>query len=207
MIVDKGQPTLLWIRRAHRALAEVLLHGTGRYSNAEFQSQLVGHAFLAPCRILSCHLSDQLPTILGESRSSPRFLFPAPEQPKSYTLPSDKRVRLHIHRCIAPREHSAQVAIIHGVESSARRGFTSRSWKSASCFRRKKFSAARVLWERATRKISSIKSNTVRENVREPYATARKTDEHDVNAQDSTLRPDMLPKHDFDSDEVFAEGR
>jgi hypothetical protein len=38
-----------------------------------------------------------------------------------------------------------RVAIIHRVESLARRGLTFRSWKSASCFRRKRFSAARAL--------------------------------------------------------------
>jgi hypothetical protein len=37
---------------------------------------------------------------------------------------------------------SLKFAIIHRVESSARRGLTFRSWKSASCLRRKRFSAA-----------------------------------------------------------------
>src|SRR4029077_6316416 len=65
MVMDEGQPTLLWIGRAHRAVAQVLLHGTGRYSNPEFQVQLVGDAFLAPGRILGGHLSDQLSKVLG----------------------------------------------------------------------------------------------------------------------------------------------
>ncbi|PYT19287.1 MAG: hypothetical protein DMG58_36705 [Acidobacteria bacterium] len=63
--MDEGQPTLLWIGRAHRAVTQVLLHGSGRYANPEFQLQLVGDAFLAPGWILSGHLSDQLPKILG----------------------------------------------------------------------------------------------------------------------------------------------
>jgi hypothetical protein len=80
------------------------------------------------------------------------------------------------------------VAIIHRVESSARRGFAFRSWKSASCLRRKRFSAARVLWERATRKTSRTASNTTKDNVRKQCATARKTDERNMNAQDYTLQ-------------------
>jgi hypothetical protein len=39
------------------------------------------------------------------------------------------------------------VAIIHRVASSARRDLTFRSWNMASCLRRKRFSAARALWE------------------------------------------------------------
>jgi hypothetical protein len=100
-----------------------------------------------------------------------------------------------------------RVAIIHRVESTARPGLTFRSWKSASCLRRKRFSAASVLGERATREARRTKSNPIKDNVRKQYATAPKTDGHDMNAQDCTLQRDMLPKHDFDSDEVLVEDR
>src|SRR5215469_8455206 len=55
----------------------------------------------------SGHLPDPLPEVLGQTRSSRWFGLPAPKQPKSLALPSDQRVRLHIHQRIAPREHSA----------------------------------------------------------------------------------------------------
>jgi hypothetical protein len=54
-------------------------------------------------------------------------------------------VRLDCDQRIAP----VSAAIIHRVESSARLGLTFRSWKSANCFRRNRFSADRALWERA----------------------------------------------------------
>jgi hypothetical protein len=81
-----------------------------------------------------------------------------------------------------------RVAIIHRVESSARRGLAFRSWKSASCFRRKRFSAARALRERAARKASWTKSNTTADNVRKQCATTRKINESDMNTQDRMLR-------------------
>src|SRR6516164_11617546 len=70
MVMHEGQPTLLWIGCARRAFVPVLLHGTGRYSNPEFQFQLVGEAFLAPGRILGGRRVVQLPKRLGEARSS-----------------------------------------------------------------------------------------------------------------------------------------
>ena len=81
-----------------------------------------------------------------------------------------------------------RVAIVHRVVSSARRGLTFRSWKSASCLRRKRFSAARALWECAAREASRTRSTTTKDNVRTHCATARKTDACDMNAQDCTLR-------------------
>src|SRR5579863_6627795 len=81
-----------------------------------------------------------------------------------------------------------RVTIIHRVESSARRGLIFRSWNSASCFRRKRFSAARALWEHAARKASWTRSTKTKDNVRKQCATARKTDEPDINAQDRTLQ-------------------
>src|SRR6476659_6276227 len=81
-----------------------------------------------------------------------------------------------------------RVAIIHRVESSARRGLTFRPWKSASCLRKKRFSAARALRECAARKANRTKSNTTADNIRKQCATARKIDEPGMNAQDRTLQ-------------------
>ena len=72
MVADESQPTLLWIGRAHRSTsAQVLSHRAWRYSNAEFQFQLVGDTFLSPCRIAGCHLSDQLPQVFGQTAVFP----------------------------------------------------------------------------------------------------------------------------------------
>jgi hypothetical protein len=68
-----------------------------------------------------------------------------------------------------------------------------------------RFSAASVRWERATRKASRTKSNTTKDDVRKQCATARKTDERGMNAQDCMLQSVVLPDLDFASDEVFAE--
>jgi hypothetical protein len=80
-----------------------------------------------------------------------------------------------------------RVAIVHRAESSARRGLTFRSWNSASCLRRKRFSADRALRECAAREAGRTKSMTTNDNVRKQWATARKTGECDMNAQDCTL--------------------
>ena len=59
------------------------------------------------------------------------------------------------------------VAINQGVASSARRGLTLRSWKSASCLRRKRFSAAREVWEeRIAREASLTRSKATNDEVR-----------------------------------------
>src|SRR5215468_7854190 len=81
-----------------------------------------------------------------------------------------------------------RVAIIQRVESLARRGLTWRSWKSASCLRRKRFSAANARREwtaRMARRIRSITTGTI---VRKQCATVRKSDESGINAQHGTLQ-------------------
>jgi hypothetical protein len=67
-----------------------------------------------------------------------------------------------------------RVAIIQRVESSARRGLTLRSWKSASCFRRNRFSAASERRECAARTASRTRSKTTNDTVRTQCSAARK---------------------------------
>src|SRR5262249_43940747 len=81
-----------------------------------------------------------------------------------------------------------RVAIIQRAESLARRGLTWRFWKSASCLRRKRFSAASARREwtaRTARRIRSITTGTI---VRKQCATVRKSDEPGINAQHGTLQ-------------------
>ena len=105
VIADEGRPSLFWIGRAHRAaVAQALPNRAGRNPDSEFQSQLVGDPFLAPGRILGSHLSDQIPKILGQARSSRRFGLPMPEQPASFVVPTDERIRFDIHQRTSPRK-------------------------------------------------------------------------------------------------------
>src|SRR5215469_2999547 len=76
----------------------------------------------------------------------------------------------------------ASLAINQRVASSARRGLTLRSWKSASCLRRKRFSAARDLWERIARQTSRTRSKATPEEVRRQCATARASNDTGMNA-------------------------
>src|SRR5499427_595852 len=89
----------------------------------------------------------------------------------------------------APRHGNMRlsVAIIQREESLARRGLTLRSWKSASCLRRKRFSAAKARRECAARKARRTRSTTTEESVRKQCATVRINGKPCMNAQDDTL--------------------
>src|SRR5262249_39210452 len=63
-----------------------------------------------------------------------------------------------------------------------------RSWKSASCLRRKRFSAARARRECAARKARRSRSTTTEEIVRKQCATVRISGKPGMNAQDDTLQ-------------------
>ena len=109
VVADEGEPSLLRIWFSSGAsILQVFPNRSGRNPDAEFEFQFVGDAFLAPSRILGGHLSDQLPEVLGQAGSSDWLGLPAPEQSKSFAVPTDERIRLHVHQRIAPREYSAQ---------------------------------------------------------------------------------------------------
>ena len=95
------------------------------------------------------------------------------------------------------------VAINQRVASSARRGLTLRSWKSASCLRRKRFSAARELRERTASKASVPKSKAAADEVRRQCATAWTS--NDTGMKDPTLW--NVTRTRFQRDGVFAEDR
>src|SRR5712691_10358222 len=97
MVMDEGQPTLLWIGCAHRSAAlQVLLDGAGRNPDPEFQLQLVGDALFSPGRILGARLADKLPKVVGQTRPPRWFRLPAPKEPESFAVPTDERIRLHV---------------------------------------------------------------------------------------------------------------
>src|SRR5215831_19080589 len=103
-----------------------------------------------------------------------------------------------------------KVAIIQRVESLARRGLTWRSWKSASCLRRKRFSAASARREWTTRMARRIRSITTGTIVRKQCATVRKSDEPDINSQHGTLQnvtgPTTAAWQEFLRTSVTSEG-
>jgi len=77
-----------------------------------------------------------------------------------------------------------------GLLESRRKAYrmTWRSWKSASCLRRKRFSAARARRECAARKARRTRSATTEKEVRKQCATVRISRKPDMNAQDDTLQ-------------------
>src|SRR5215472_11930191 len=189
VVPDESQPSLLEIGRSHRAAnLQVLLYRARRNSDTEFQSQLVGDAFLASGHVLDCHLPDQLPQVLWQTRSSGRLRLPAPEQPESFAMPTDEVSAWTCTR--APRHGNMRlsVAFIQRVESLARRGLTLRSWKSASCLRRNRFSAARARREYAATKARRTRSTATDEIVRNECTTVRINGKPGMNAQDDTLQ-------------------
>ncbi len=134
-------------------------------------------------------------------RGRPVDGLPTPEQPESSAVPADERIRPHIHQGIAPREHPTQRHHHPAGGVVCPRGLTFRSWKNARCLRRKRFSAARARRERSERTTSRTKSTTTEDIVRMQCATARKINDHGMNAQDGTLQ--TLPEHDFGSDGIL----
>ena len=77
--------------------------------NADLQQELVGDPFLAPCRIVLRHFSDQLPNLDGHPRTTGRLGLPFPEQPKSFPMPADQRIGFHHCERIAPFEESRKL--------------------------------------------------------------------------------------------------
>ena len=153
MVVDKCQPALLWIWCSHRsAKAQVLRHGSRRNPDAELQLQLVGDALLAPRRILDGHLSGQSLEVAGQPRSSRRFGLAAPEEPESLTMPSDEGIGFDDHQRHPPMEQPTDSGHQPPGSVAGPVWFDLRSWKSANCFRRNRFSAANAARGRTARR-------------------------------------------------------
>ena len=64
-----------------------------------------------------------------------------PKKSKPGSMPANQRLRLNHNERIAPVEYLESKANVMRVAESIRRGSTLRSWYSASCRRRKRFSA------------------------------------------------------------------
>src|SRR5262249_47738782 len=139
-------------------------------------------------RVVRSQLSDQLPESLGKRGLPVGLDF---QRQNSRNPLRCHRMSVSAFTFTSELPHGnirLRVAIIHRAESSARRGLTFRSWNSASCLRRKRFSAARALRECIAREASRTKSMTANDNARKQWATARKTGERDMNAQDCRLQ-------------------
>ena len=86
---------------------------------------------------------------------------PAPKQAKSLSVPADERIGLHDDEGVLPVEHSGQRRHRESRGVIVRRGVCSRSTKKVSCFRRKRFSAARALWEHGRLRTNAMASRTM----------------------------------------------
>ena len=159
MVMDEGQPPL----RVDRACAPVRRAGTSPPCGAILESRV---SVSTRWRCVPRPRSDSQRPSLGSTR---RRSLARRGRPVGFDFQrQNSRNPLRCHRMSvsgftftsASRHWNIRlrVAIIHRVESSARRGLTFRSWNSASCLRRKRFSAARALRECATRKASRTRS-------------------------------------------------
>lgn len=189
VVADEGEPSLLRIWFSSGAsILQVFPNRSGRNPDAEFEFQFVGDAFLAPSRILGGHLSDQLPEVLGQAGSSDWLGLPAPEQSKSFAVPTDERIRLHVHQRIAPREYSAQGRHHQpsGVVGASR-------FNLSLLEQRQLFPEEEILRGQCavgTRREGSQSDHVAhdRRECPEQCPTARKISELAMNAQDRTLR-------------------
>jgi len=139
MVVDESQPTLLRVGRTRRdTRAQVLLNGAGRNPNPELQFQFVRNPF-SPQETLSAAICRIRSRRFLAAAVVPSALTSSAKRVGTFAVPTDERVHLDVHQRAAPREEVTQDTIIQRVASSARRGLTFLSWKSASCLRRKRF--------------------------------------------------------------------
>ena len=61
---------------------------------AQLEQEFVGDPLFTPDRILRTHLADEVSEVAGELWPAARPGLPAPEQPKTYPMPSNKRIAL-----------------------------------------------------------------------------------------------------------------
>jgi len=87
----------------------VLLDRTLGNFNTKLQ-KLTTDSLCSPKPVLSDHTLDELNCRLGQrgSAHSTRLGFAAPQQPQSFTVPVDDRVRLHEENCLPPATHDAR---------------------------------------------------------------------------------------------------
>src|SRR5262249_17309143 len=80
-----------------------------RNPNPKFQQQLIGDPFLAPSRIVRCHIASQFSKVHRNAGPTSPSRFPFPKQPKSFPVPTDQCVRLHNGQSRRPGEKPHQL--------------------------------------------------------------------------------------------------
>ena len=143
VMVNEREPTLVWTGRAHRAPLRSYfstIRGETRIPSFSFNSLAMRLSpqvgFSAPISRISCR------SCLGRRGLPASFDFQRQESRNPLRC---QRISVSGLTFTSASRHWSirlRVAIIHRVESSARCGLTFRSWKSANCFRRNRFSAA-----------------------------------------------------------------
>ena len=126
---------------------QIAADGARRHAEAELQEQLHGDPLLAPRRIASGHGRDHSLKVRRAARP-PRAGPPAPEEAKGLSVPPEEGCGPNDRQGLAPEKAPRNKTNPIRTGPDARWGWTWRSRYKASCFRRKKFSAARAIRER-----------------------------------------------------------
>ena len=106
VVPHEGVPSAGSATRASRV--QVLAHRARRDPEAQLDSQFISDSFLAPGWVLPIHLIDQFPEVLRKQRTATLTGFPAPEYPKSGSVPADEGLWFNDDQCRSPIEEARQ---------------------------------------------------------------------------------------------------
>ena len=140
--------------------------------NPKLHAEFRGDPFFAPRPIRRRHRRNKLLQIVLNRRASRPARFPAPKQSEPFAMPSKHRLRSHDKQQRAPLEEAGQCDEGDPGSTSARRGFTRRSWYIANCFRKNKFSAESWACDRIDDDSNDAKSQTTQRIVRNIFRAA-----------------------------------
>ena len=144
------------------SIRHVLSHGTRRHADAELDEELMGDALFAPGHILEAAISKM--SFLSSSGTGGRPLgrdFQRQNKRNPFRCQRMSVSGFTTMRAFFQSKILVSAAIVNRVALSVRRGACSRSTKKVSCFRRKRFSAARALWERGRLRTNAMASRTM----------------------------------------------
>jgi len=174
---SQATTTLEWLRtkvnqrcfglglRTGPSLWRVLADGARGNLNGQLQLQLIGDAFLTQVGFSAAISAMSLRRSLGirglpTGRDFQRHNRRNPFRCQRMNVSGLTFTRASRHENMRPR-----ITIRSRVESLARCGLTFRSWNSASCFRRKRFSAASARRDRETSTRRWTRSRATDDNV------------------------------------------
>lgn len=101
-VANEGRPAPVCGFPATRTGVQILAHRTRRDQDAEFETEFVRDALLAPGRVVPVHFLDEAPDVFPQSWTSALARLPAPEHPERHLVPFDEGVGLDDPQCLAP---------------------------------------------------------------------------------------------------------